>query len=151
MISPKKQFILALILAALFLIFVVWISNQLSTIAYISSTARSSYSPGLRTFVVKKEIKKDFVIAIVTAFNTVESQTDGNSCSAAAGNICGRDDVIACPREVPLHTWKIIDGKEYECMDRTHIKFNGRYDISFDKDIEAAKNFGIRKLLVYNK
>ena len=89
------------------------------------------------------------VVATVTAFNTVEAQTDSNPCEAASGdNICGRTDVVACPRDIPLGTWVVISGKRFECLDRTARKYDGRFDISFDKDIRAALNWGIRSVQV---
>lgn len=75
--------------------------------------------------------------AMITGYNTVEAQTDSTPCIASGGNICGRDDVVACPREIPLFTWVQIEGKKYECMDRTHIRFNDRFDISCDKDMDC--------------
>jgi 3D (Asp-Asp-Asp) domain-containing protein len=89
------------------------------------------------------------VTATVTAYNTVKAQTDSNPCEAASGdNICGRRDVVACPRRVPLGTWVKIKGKHYECLDRTAKKHDGRFDISFDKDIQAALNWGIPRVKV---
>lgn len=88
-------------------------------------------------------------VATVTAYNTVEAQSDSSPCQAAGGYICGRTDVVACPRILPLGTWVQIEGMgRYECMDRTAAKFGDRYDISFDKDIQAAKQFGKRQLNV---
>lgn len=84
--------------------------------------------------------------AIVTAYNTVPEQTDGNPCIAAGGYICGRDDVVACPVKYPLGTRVNIAGKMYECLDRTAPKYGNRFDISFDKDLEGARNWG-KKLL----
>jgi len=91
--------------------------------------------------------------ATVTAFNTVEAQTDNTPCIAKFGYICGRDDVVACPRNIPAHTKVKIFDREYECMDWTHIKYNGRFDISFDKDIYQAKQFGSKytKITIYAK
>lgn len=80
----------------------------------------------------------DTVYAFITGYNTVPEQTDSTPCLAAGGNICGRDDVVACPTYLPLHSWVRIDGKEYECMDRTHSKYDGRFDISCDKDYQCA-------------
>jgi hypothetical protein len=89
------------------------------------------------------------VIATVTGFNTVEAQTDSTPCVAASGdNICGRRDVVACPRRVPLGIWVEINGRRYECLDRTHIRHDGRFDVSFDKDVQAALNWGIPILSV---
>ena len=86
--------------------------------------------------------------AYVTAFNTVPEQTDEDPCQAKFGYICGRDDVVACPRNIPAHSKIIILGKEYECMDVTALKYNGRFDISFDKDIKKAIQFGIKYLTI---
>jgi hypothetical protein len=95
------------------------------------------------------EIKETILIkAVVTAFNTVETQTDNNPCEAKFGYICGRDDVIACPRNFPAHTKAVILDKEYECMDWTNVKYNGRFDISFDKDIDKAISFGKKYLTI---
>lgn len=75
--------------------------------------------------------------AFVTGYNTLSGQTDDTPCIAAGGNICGRSDVVACPSDLPLHSWVRIDGREYECMDRTAAKHDGRFDISCDKDLEC--------------
>lgn len=75
--------------------------------------------------------------AYVTGYNTVEAQTDSEPCEAAGGYICGRTDVVACPRQYPLGTRVRIAGKEYECLDRTASKYNDRFDISCDKDFEC--------------
>jgi len=96
-----------------------------------------------------KTASAETLTATVTAFNTVAAQTDSNPCEAASGdNICGRRDVVACPRRVPLGTWVKIKGKRYECLDRTAKKHDGRFDISFDKDIQAAKKWGIPRVKV---
>ena len=90
----------------------------------------------------KKEKTKEISNATITAFNTVKWQTDSTPCIAKFGYICDRDGVVACPRDIPAYTKVIIFDKEYECMDWMSIKYNGRFDISFDKDIQGAKNFG---------
>jgi len=96
-----------------------------------------------------KTASAETITATVTGFNTVKAQTDSTPCIAASGdNICGRRDVAACPSHVFLGTWVKINGKRYECLDRTHSKYNGRYDISFDKDVQAALNWGKRRVKV---
>jgi hypothetical protein len=73
--------------------------------------------------------------AHVTGFNTVPAQTDSTPCIAASGaNICGRHDAVACPQGIKLGTVVEIRGETYVCEDRTARKFNGRFDISCDKD-----------------
>lgn len=80
--------------------------------------------------------------ATITAFNTVVQQTDGSPCQAAGGYICGRSDIAACPRAIPLGTTIDINGRTYTCLDRLAQKYDSRFDISFDKDIQAAIKFG---------
>lgn len=78
------------------------------------------------------------VRAYVTGYNTVPEQTDDTPCIARDGsNICGRDDVAACPRSYPLGSWVLIGGRAYECVDRTAKKHDGRFDISCDKDMKC--------------
>ena len=73
--------------------------------------------------------------AFVTGYNTIAAQTDNTPCIAASGaDICGRFDVVACPRSLPLGTLVEIRGATYVCEDRTRRKFDGRFDISCDKD-----------------
>ena len=73
--------------------------------------------------------------AFVTGYNTVAAQTDSTPCIAASGaNICGRRDAVACPRSIGLGTLVEIRGAVYVCEDRTARKFDGRFDISCDKD-----------------
>lgn len=74
----------------------------------------------------------------VTGYNTVKEQTDSTPCVAASGdNICGRRDVVACPREIPLGTKVEIDGNVYTCLDRLAMKYDHRIDISCDKDFKC--------------
>lgn len=87
----------------------------------------------------------EIVYAYTTGYNTVEYQTDSTPCIAANGmNICGLTNIVACPTYVALGTWVKIDDNYYLCADRTNTKYNGRFDISFDKDVEAALLHGIQ-------
>ena len=75
------------------------------------------------------------VVAYVTGYNTVPGQTDDTPCIAAnGGNICGRTDVVACPRGISLGTFLQIRGATYMCEDRLAKKYDSRFDISCDKD-----------------
>ena len=86
---------------------------------------------------------KEQTYATITAYNTVPEQTWGDPCISASGdNICGKKNVVACLRSIPLGTWVIIDNECYQCLDRLALKYDDRFDISFDKDIEGAKEFG---------
>ncbi|MCK4454511.1 hypothetical protein KAU51_04215 [Candidatus Parcubacteria bacterium] len=98
---------------------------------------------------VEIEIKTETETEIfeISAYNTVEWQTDDSPCISASGkNICGRDDVIACPIKYKYGTQMRILDKIYTCEDR--MKKDGGIDISFDKDIAAAINWGRKVLAV---
>lgn len=98
--------------------------------------------------VYEPEIKEEF-IARVTAYNTVSWQTDASPCISSSGDdICGRNDVAACPRRIPLGSIIRIGDNQYTCLDRLALKYDNRVDISFDKDIQAAKEWGIKTLKV---
>lgn len=85
-----------------------------------------------------EEPSNEEIVSFVTGYNSVPSQTWGNPCQSATGDmICGRDDVVACPSSLELGTVVEIEGNSYECLDRTAEKFNGRFDIFCDKDMEC--------------
>ena len=79
-----------------------------------------------------------YVHAYVTGYNTVPEQTSPTPCIAASGaNICGRTDVVACPRHISLGTYLAIRGVTYVCEDRLAKKYDSRFDISCDKDMDC--------------
>lgn len=84
----------------------------------------------------------------VTGYNTVPEQTDDTPCIASSGkNICGRRDVAACPREIKSGMLIEIDGNQYKCLDVLAEKFDSRFDISCDKDMECPfKITGTKKV-----
>jgi 3D (Asp-Asp-Asp) domain-containing protein len=89
------------------------------------------------------EAKDRTIYALTTGYNTLKEQTDSSPCVSASGdNICGRKDVAACPRSIELGTLVKINGKYYYCLDRLNIKYDNRFDISFDKDLVGAINYG---------
>ena len=97
-----------------------------------------------KVFEVVKEVEAE-----VSAFNTVPEQTDDFPCLAASGaNICGKKGILACPRPFPFGTIFLIGDKEYICMDRMGARFEGRFDVSFDKDIQGAREWGMKKMVI---
>ena len=93
--------------------------------------------------------KRKIFYAQVTGYNTVPEQTDSSPCIAASGdNICGNSSVIACPSIYPFRTKVVISNRLYICLDRTNSKFDGRFDISFDKNIRRAKEWGLKYIPV---
>lgn len=75
------------------------------------------------------------LIATVTAYSSVETceNTDcimANSEKAFVG-------AIACPRSIALNTFVKMRGTTYKCADRTHKRFDGRFDIFMGYGEEA--------------
>ena len=63
----------------------------------------------------------------------------------AAGTRPMQGRTVAAPRNVPLGTKVLIDGKPFTVEDRTARRFDGRWDVYFERH-QDAKNFGKRKL-----
>ena len=63
----------------------------------------------------------------------------------AAGTRPMQGRTVAAPRNVPLGTKVLIDGKPFTVEDRTARRFDGRWDIYFERHQDALK-FGKRKL-----
>ena len=102
---------------------------------------------GLDAIICNSSESKTFTI---TAYNTTFDQCDSTPCISASGdNICGRSDVVACSREYEFGTMFEIDGRRYVCLDRLAPKYNDRLDISFDKDVLGAKQFGKQIKVAY--
>jgi hypothetical protein len=102
---------------------------------------------------VQEESKQRSVVvdAKVTGYNTLKGQTDSTPCISASGdNICGRTDVVACPRHLPLGTKVKIENKMYVCLDRMNKRFNDRFDISCDKDTLCPPRVtGVKKVEIF--
>lgn len=87
--------------------------------------------------------------AIFTAYNSVEEQTDDSPCIGSAGNICeaARYQRVCATRLYKLGTVLWIEGVgPCVILDRTSKKYANRIDIFMGRDIEAAKQFGIKEL-----
>ena len=133
--EPLISFIVALVIVAI-TVFVFLMPHPPADAPTISLKEVPNTVYAMEVEVESKPIKT--FKAKVTGYNTVPAQTDSTPCIAASGdNICGRDDVLACPSEYPLGSIFEIGGKEYTCLDRTAAKYNGRFDISCDKDFEC--------------
>ena len=76
-----------------------------------------------------------YIETYVTGYNTVPAQTDQTPCISASGaNICGRQDIVACPSILRPGAVVEIKGRTYVCKDRTAPKYRTRFDINCDKD-----------------
>ena len=85
----------------------------------------------------------EIVRATVTAYSKAET-CPNEECITSSGKVA-TSGLIACPRAFKLGTRVEILGVEYECADRTHKRFDGRFDIFKDSYAEA-KSFGIKNL-----
>lgn len=100
--------------------------------------------------IIEVKAPTSVITAYITGYNSVPEQTDSTPCYAGSEYICGRTDVIACPRWIPKGTIVEIDMKFYECVDRLAIKYDNRFDIFCDKDFDCPyKVSGIKKVAIY--
>ena len=91
-----------------------------------------------------------------TAYNSVASQTQGDPTLAAWGDELkpGMKAIAVSPDLVKLgltHKTKVkIEGLSgrYTVLDRTNSRFNKRIDIYMGTDVEAAKEWGLKKVTI---
>ncbi len=87
--------------------------------------------------------KTKTIIAEVSAYSKRET-CPNSRCVTASGEQAQRN-IAACPRICPFGTIIEIDNERFECGDRLHPRFEGRFDLWFGNDYEAALQFGIQK------
>lgn len=85
-------------------------------------------------------------LATVTAYSKTETCPD-RRCITASGTFATPGTTVACPRSIKLRTKVEIDGHVYTCLDRTAVKFDGRFDI-FMNSYQDAVDFGKQQLTV---
>lgn len=83
---------------------------------------------------------------MVTAYNSVESQTDASPCVGAGGHLCGRKDCVVANNALPLGAKVKVAGLGVcTVLDRMNSRFGAdRFDVFFDKDIAAAHAWGVQ-------
>ena len=89
----------------------------------------------------------------ITAFNSVPEQTDDTPCiDSDSSNICERyaaGECLIAGNFAPLGSQHYIDGIGLCTLTgRMNSRFKNRVDLFMDKDIAAAKNFGLQRRLV---
>lgn len=133
-----KRILLVSVLTIIFILAVLLVPMPPDEVPEVELNTATSTQQVVNVAEAHENNPEKSVWALVTGYNTVPAQTDATPCIAASGdNICGRSDVVACPRAYPLGTEVRIDGKRYVCLDRTALKFDGRWDISCDKDMQC--------------
>lgn len=91
-----------------------------------------------------------WVEATITAYSPFETCPGGKlqNCRNAVG-LQPREDVsIACPRRIRKGCEVMVGGRAYTCDDRTHERFDGRFDLFFE-DHSVAKAFGKKELTIF--
>ncbi len=86
------------------------------------------------------------IVAPVTAYTKIET-CPREKCITASGKAADYD-IIACPRELPLGTLVEIGETIYECGDRTHPRYDGRFDLWFGTDYRGAIKWGKQLLTI---
>lgn len=88
------------------------------------------------------------VLANVTHYTKQSSchYPRGGGCLTASGKIATPNKTAACPRKYKFGTKIKIDGKVYECQDRTanwvQKKFGDTFDLFMDESLKQAFKFG---------
>lgn len=113
-----------------------WVGSVLAGLATVPVAHEATVPDRLLSHQEAQSRNPDvYIRAYVTGYNTVVGQTDDTPCIGALGtNICGRRNVVACPRTLELGTMVEINGQTYICEDRTASKFRDRFDINCDQD-----------------
>lgn len=94
------------------------------------------------------------VITEVSAYNSVEAQTDSTPCIGATGeDICKRyqktGECLIGNNSHPLGSIAYIEHiGQCTVVDRMNAKYANRVDIFMDKDIDRAVNFGLQNLAI---
>lgn len=95
-----------------------------------------------------------FIVASVTHYTKESSchYPKNGGCLTASGKYATANITVACPRKYKFGTKIKIDGKTYECQDRTadwvQKKFGDTFDIFSDETLKQAFKFGRKKLNV---
>jgi len=156
-LKNRKRQILTVLIATLVGVGIISAYGQ-DTVRHLDKLTASADVVIYRTEVAQaKEIEivdvSTGTIREVTAYNSVEWQTDSTPCIAADGtDICLRyqaGELICAANFVPLGTKLYVD-KYGLCTvaDRMNSRYSNRVDVFFDKDIDRAIRFGLQKLMV---
>jgi 3D (Asp-Asp-Asp) domain-containing protein len=97
------------------------------------------------------------MVVTVTAYNSVASQTDSSPDTGAWGDRLnpGRKLVAVSPDLIELglsHGTELrIQGLPgtYTVLDKTSRRFTKRIDIFMGKDVQRARQWGVKKLRIY--
>ena len=94
------------------------------------------------------ETRVQSIYAPISKF-TKQETCPNRPCVTASGQIATRNRTVACPRHIPLGTKVSIEQRVYICEDRTHYRFDGRWDIYVGDtkiDFQEALKWGVKVL-----
>lgn len=95
-----------------------------------------------------------FVTAYITHYTKESSchYPKNGGCLTASGKIATAGTTVACPRKYKFGTKVKIDGKIYECQDRTAKKYDDRFDIFTNETLKEAFKWGkqLKKVEIFN-
>lgn len=105
--------------------------------------AQASTQPQKDTFKLLDEFP-----ATVYAYNSFESQTDGDPCTGAFGYICDKTHVVANNCYLPGTIVEIL-GEKYEVYDRMNARYScDVFDVYMGMDHQAALDWGKKQVNV---
>ena len=86
----------------------------------------------------------------MTAYNSIEAQTDSSPCIGAGGNVCEFKGCVVANNSLKLGTQVEIESIGIcTVMDRLNARYNNqpdRFDYFMGLDIPGALTFGVQKL-----
>ncbi len=105
----------------------------------------------MRSRVISFEPELIPVTAILTGYNSEESQTDSTPFHTASGEYVSWGG-IACPRKYPFGTRVMAAGEIFYCNDRMNIRYENQLEEYFDiwfPSRESAEGFGRTRQEIY--
>lgn len=98
----------------------------------------------------RHEIGQKIIYAQVTAYTKAET-CPFQSCITASNRPAKSGVSAACPRNIRLGTEINVGGTQWTCDDRTHQRYDGRFDLYFgetEQDYREALAWGVKVLPV---
>lgn len=162
--SIKSFFKLNLVIITLIAIMILWkfpagvtLSTESLSVAQnsqkVQSIKTSIKTSEAKAEAIKNTISDDIkelktVQATVYAYNSFESQTDGDPCTGAFGYICDKTNVVANNCYLKGTIVEIL-GEKYEVYDRMNSRYGcDVFDIYMGMDHQKALNFGVKHIPV---
>jgi 3D (Asp-Asp-Asp) domain-containing protein len=128
-------------------------TSELETLKLVNASLKPQQQPWFKPTLSKVEYKREFV-ATITAYNTVKGQCPAPYDQTASGKKAKKDMVAVSHDLLKSGIVKFGDTLHIEGVgrftveDTTAAGYSKRVDICMEKDIPAAKEFGVKRLKV---